>query len=402
MKAYILSHLAPLVPFDQPASKIELHRERLEQRLERQLKKVGFEIVNVVSGDKFFVEPGSLVLPDNMMVSDSFFASFLAQLPSKQECYRLRVDTSRAPLMVEQAAASVWKDLPVYYFGKQSPFDPARCEALTLQWPANYTLDHGLPKKMNELKDLKVYFSAAYAIQINHWFELQTATALFAREYVARTVGLAKRLLPERFVSLLLRWSWFSGRCNKIGKNCRIHPTAILEGCVIGDNVEIGPYTYLQSSVISDGAVLRENTTMKMSYMGPRSFAIGSDIVNAYIGADCSIFTPMLFNAVIGKGTFISGGSGFADFNAGSGNVTTEINGESIDSGLNNLGSCVGEDCFIGANMIFAPGRVIPNGSQFLDNGLIRDVPTQAHGTYVLSGNKFLQIPSSFIGAEAS
>jgi tetrahydrodipicolinate N-succinyltransferase len=134
-----------------------------------------------------------------------------------------------------------------------------------------------------------------------------------------------------------------------------------------------------------------------MSYLGPRTFVMGSDIVNSYVGAETSIFTPMLYNVVFGERGFLSGGSGFADFIVGASSIPAIIEGKQVQSGLPFLASGIGDDVFIGANMIFAPGRTIPDGTQLLDHGLIKQVPTRPDGAYVLSGDEFIQIPDSFL-----
>jgi acetyltransferase-like isoleucine patch superfamily enzyme len=401
MKAYIVEVAEPLIPFGRPASALEFGHETLRQRLERQFGSVTGDLVEVAPGETLRVTPGSIVVYDNILVSDSFFSDFLAQIPDKAKAYQCHVDISKSPLLVEAAAPQNWQPIQVFYTGSQTQFQANDAEPLQVEWPSILTLDRGVPEQMHQQHNLRAYFRTAYAQQIDYWFDLQTASGLYVREHVSKIVSLARRWLPEFLVNLILNWQWFMERSNRIGKNCRIHRTAILEGCVIGDNVEIGPHTFLQSSVVADGAILREQTTLKMSYIGPGSFVLGSDIVNSYVGSKCSVITPMLYNVVLGTGSFISGGTGFADVNAGSGQVTANINGEDIPSGLSALGSCVGEECFIGANMIFAPGRVIPSGSRFLDNGLIRNVPTEPDGTYILSNNQFLQIPASFIGAQS-
>src|SRR5262249_39661274 len=131
-------------------------------------------------------------------------------------------------------------------------------------------------------------------------------------------------------------------------------------------------------------------------YLGPRAFVMGSDIVNSYVGAETSIFTPMLYNVVFGERGFLSGGSGFADFIVGAESIPATIEGKQVQSGLPFLASAVGDDCFLGANLLFAPGRTIPDGTRLLDHGLIKSVPTQPDGSFVVSGGDLVQIPESF------
>ena len=58
----------------------------------------------------------------------------------------------------------------------------------------------------------------------------------------------------------------------------------------------------------------------------------------------------------------------------------------------------MGDDCFLGANLIFAPGGTIPDGTRILDHGLSRRCQASSGGAFVLSGTTLLQIPDNFLG----
>lgn len=400
MKAYVLKQTAALTPFKKPVSAVQFRGCSIGSRLAQQLRDSGLDVVPVDEVDPRKMDGNSLVIQDDMFLSDGFIQRFLQAIPDKSKSYQCEVDTSCYPLLASLNPDPLWSSLPVFYYGSDVLTAQGNENVLRLTPNTVHTVVQGLPARMNEVTDMRLYFQDFYSIQVKYWFDLQAASSLYCREFISTRVGMAKQYLPAKLVDRTLNWQWLMERSNKIGKNCRIHPTAILEGCVIGDNVEVGPYSYLRSAVIDDDVVLRENTSIKMSYIGKAAFVMSSDIVNSYVGEEASIITPMLYNTVFGERSFVSGGSGFADFNVGSGDIVATINGEDIPTGLNYLASCVGDDCFIGANMIFSPGRCIPDGSNFLDNGLIKDVPEQADGTYVLSGKQFLQIPSSFLGAK--
>jgi NDP-sugar pyrophosphorylase family protein len=190
---------------------------------------------------------------------------------------------------------------------------------------------------------------------------------------------------------------WFRERCNSIGKGTRIHPTAILEGCVVGADVEIGPFAYLRSAVIGNRAVIRERSTVTMSFVGAGTFLGGCDVLNTYIGCDTAIFGPKLYNAVFGERGLLGGASGFADFLVGSGPVVATIEGRKVPSNLRLLASAVGDDCFVGTNMVFAPGQTIPDGTRVFDHGLVKFAPTTSGRTYVVSGSDVIQVPDTFI-----
>ena len=161
----------------------------------------------------------------------------------------------------------------------------------------------------------------------------------------------------------------------------------------------IGPFAYLRSSVIGNGAVIRERSTLTMSFVGGGAFVMGCDVANSYIGPETAIFAPALYNVVFGERGLLGGSGGFADFLVGSGAIVANIAGTKVQSNLTFLGSAVGDDCFVGTNMIFAPGQTIPDGTKVFDHGLVKFTPTTSGGNYVVAGSDVIQVPDIFMGS---
>jgi carbonic anhydrase/acetyltransferase-like protein (isoleucine patch superfamily) len=405
MKAYLFRNEALLYPFRKTAAQLRLKGGSVRARLIEQIKRCGLELVERDQLQLADISPGSLVLSDNLLVSDNFFSGFVSSLPNRKGNYQAHINMGRMPMFSQKNPTASFRALPVYFYGEASTFPGGigeGCVRLDIDPNPLYSLSQGIPARMHNIDELRIYFLDCYAVPLEYWFDIQTGCSLYSREFVAKMLAPAAKFLPSAALHKVMSTQWLVERGNVIGKNCRIHPTAILEGCIIGDNVEIGPFSYLRSVVVDDNVSLREKSSIKTSYLGAGSFIMGSDIVNCYIGAESSIFTPLLYNVVFGEKSFISGGSGFADFNVGGGDIIANIRGEKINTGLNFLGSCVGDNCFLGANLIFAAGQAIPDGTRVLDNGLVKSVPVEFDGTYVVSGSKCIQIPDSFLGAPNS
>ncbi len=113
-----------------------------------------------------------------------------------------------------------------------------------------------------------------------------------------------------------------------------------------------------------------------MSFVGEGAFVMGCDVANSYIGPETAIFAPALYNVVFGERGLLGGAGGFADFLVGSGAIVANIAGKKVPSNLRFLGSAVGDDCFVGTNMIFSPGQTIPDGTKVFDHGLVKFTPT--------------------------
>lgn len=405
MKAYLYRNENLLYPFRKTAAQIRFKDCTVRSRLITQIKRNGLELVECDTFEASMIASGSLVLRDDLLLSDNFLANFISSVDSRKKNYQCQVDMARFPMFSARDPQASFRKLPLFYYGdvRNLKGEPGiGCELIDIHPVVLYELNQGIPARMHNVEALRVYFVDKYAISLEYWFDLQTGNSLYCREFVCKMLLPATKVLPAAALNKVMSTQWLVEKGNIIGKNCRIHPTAILEGCIIGNDVEIGPFSYLRSAVISDNVSLREKSSVKLSYLGAGAFVMGSDIVNCYIGSESSIFTPLLYNVVFGEKSFISGGSGFADFNLGGGDIIANIRGEKVQTGLNFLGSSVGDNCFLGANLIFSAGQAIPDGTRILDNGLVKSVPMEFDGTYVVSGSKCIQIPDSFLGVSNS
>lgn len=397
MKAYVVRHTAVLPPFEKPASRIRLHGATVGSRLRDQLREIGCDVVDVDAADPAAIVPGSLVVHDNLVASSRLLRMFVSAIPDRRRSYQCDIDTARFTFTSESemAAPSAYRALPLRYVGHDggAPAEPLRMVPGTL-----LELAQELPARVDQIADMRAYVVDYYGIAVEHWFDLLTASGLYCREYVAELLRPFNRFLPHWLLTRITSWSWFRQRQNSIGKRARIHPTAILEGCVIGDDVVIGPFAYLRSSVVGNGAVIRERSTLTMAFVGEGAFVMGGDVANSYLGSQTAIFAPALYNVVFGERGLLGGAGGFADFLVGSGAIVADIAGTKVPSNLVFLGSAVGDDCFVGTNMIFAPGQTIPDGTKVFDNGLVKFRPTAAGGAYVVAGSDVIQVPHNFLG----
>jgi carbonic anhydrase/acetyltransferase-like protein (isoleucine patch superfamily) len=398
MKTYFVRNTAALPPFQKPASRVRLHNATVGSRLRAQLVEIGCEVVEVDALDRSSIAPGSLVVQDDLVVSSRLLRTFISAIPDRRCSYQCEIDTTRFTFtwVSEVDGVSAYRTLPLYYVGDD---DDAQAEPLRMTPCTLYELAQELPTRVDQITDMRAYVVDYYGIQLEHWFDLLTASSLYCREYVAELLRPFHRILPHWLMTHVTSWSWFRERQNSIGKRTRIHPTAILEGCVVGDDVVIGPFAYLRCSVIGNRAVIREKSTLTAAFVGEGAFVMGGDVANSYVGPETAIFAPALYNVVFGERGLLGGAGGFADFLVGSGTIVANIAGEKVPSNLPFLGSAVGDDCFVGTNMIFAPGQTIPDGTKVFDNGLVKFLPTMHGGAYVVAGSNVIQVPGNFLGS---
>jgi acetyltransferase-like isoleucine patch superfamily enzyme len=148
---------------------------------------------------------------------------------------------------------------------------------------------------------------------------------------------------------------------NKIGRNCEIHPSAILHFCIIGDNVKIGPQSYVFGSVLGDGVYVEEKTKIVFTSLGANCFVSQITILNgvaAYPDGDVCIDGAHF--CLAGRNVKLTGLARPLDLRT-DGPIKVLHKGKAVEIGQEVLGSCFGHRCFLGPDIYIMPGREIPN-----------------------------------------
>lgn len=241
-----------------------------------------------------------------------------------------------------------------------------------------------------------IYPDKKYEVALTEFFyqplnmaqDILKIQSCIARESTAQKVSLLAGIFSPKFVSKIVHNSFLAKFSNRIGKNCQIHPSAVLESCVIGDNVEIGPHCYLRGVVVGDDVMIRENASIKASVIGRGSVIVPSDIFNCFIGEYSNVVTHILYHCVIGSKTFIGGGVGFADL---------KFNAEPIyEDDQIFFGAIVGENCFIGAGLLFQAAIEIPHDTKLINYNQISYGHFKPDQIYVAKGSQVTRIPKNF------
>jgi len=179
----------------------------------------------------------------------------------------------------------------------------------------------------------------------------------------------------------------------RVGRNCKIDPTALIQGpTIIGNNVRIEAGTMLISCMIGDnvtimpGAQLVASVVSNGCYIPFRAALFGTTFMENSMVAQNTI----LQGCVVGRNTFIGGGNTFTDYNLTGKSIKTMHNGKLVPVGMSALGSAVGHDCRIGAGFVIYPGRTIESGTVLVyrgDQAVIDyniDAESAAHDSRVL------------------
>ncbi len=208
-------------------------------------------------------------------------------------------------------------------------------------------------------------------IPIENWVHVMLANALFG------ALGWARRLLKDSNklsvkLKILLKAIierkrlLSSSALVRVGRGCTIDPTAIIQGpTIIGNNVKIEAGVLIVSSIIGNNVNIMQGAQMVLSvvsdgcYIPFRAALYGTSMMENSMVSQNTI----LQGSVVGRNTFIGGGSTFTDYNLMGNPIRTMHRGMLQDVGMAACGCAVGHDCRIGAGFVVYPGRTIESGT---------------------------------------
>lgn len=122
-----------------------------------------------------------------------------------------------------------------------------------------------------------------------------------------------------------------------IGRNCQIrHNAYIRENVIVGDNCVVGNSSEMKNAVLFNHAV------------APHFNYVGDSVLG--------------YKAHLGAGVKIS------NFKLVPGNISVEVDGKKLDTGLRKFGALLGDNTEIGCNAVLNPGSIIGRASLVYPN----------------------------------
>lgn len=352
-------------PFMDPVGEVQVLDRSLRAVQEEAIAGAGLSLVERPPADRPYV-----AFSDRTFLTGGMLQRLIAQAPGGG---RARVED---PVWLENTMPL--QDLPapgVYELGvfpAGAAPDYAALEPVTLDLelihedpPAEHpAIAHAAPDK--------VAAGDAVIHQVDHWTHILRINWIA----MAATIAREKRRFEERFflmkiALILLVWSRarfslnpfkLASALNQIGKDCIIHPTAVVEGAVLGDGVNIGPFAVVRGSVIGAGAKIEEYAVVNMSAVGP-----GARIGRRGTCNLCVLYPGAFFGAGNGYQACVFGRDSFAAWTTTvfdlsfDKHVKVMKDGQRVDSGTFFLGAAVGHRARIGGLVTLGYGACVPN-----------------------------------------
>ncbi|MFO0727383.1 MAG: hypothetical protein U1E65_26635 [Myxococcota bacterium] len=390
-----------IAPFGEPARTLDVATQTVGAWQEEALKAAGFTLVDIPSIEAFEA-PGILFFDDVFVtpLSMRFFAI---------ECLRATEDLALAlpASAAEHALALLGGAIPTegghrfdLFFLREKP------QATTREGLRAATRPKLLPHRERKLKlrlpragvdggAAEGSLTSEFACHVRHWIHLHRLSQLAIgglllgalRQHPFRAFRALRAARRSPF--LALRKMVF------IDPTATVHPTADIEGSIIGPGCIVRAHAHVHTSVLGRdvdvgdhaaivGCTLADRVqVLRASYFAHCASMSGSTLANNK--AQLSLF---------GRDVFLTTSVLLLDAKF-EGEIKVEHEGGLASIGGKYLGACLGHRTKLGANVALAPGRALPNDVVLVgEPGLIAGVMPEAAsaGAMTIRGGKVVPI----------
>jgi len=257
--------------------------------------------------------------------------------------------------------------------------------------PQERLLEFAVPRSQFGADVLELPLSDQVVLPTGHWLQLLWANLLGLPPFLWRTLAgrnavsvawnvgtavIASRSVDPRVVS---------GRLWRKGRNCRIHPSAVVEGCWLGDDVDIGANAVVRASVLADGAAVEELAMVEGCVFGPGARAQRMAMVKYSVLAERAVCGGVSQLSVLDRDAAVKLTATLMDQGLGQG-VRVLAGGTLRRAPIGLAGVCVGEGSVVGAGVQIAPGRCVPPGLEILPppGSVVSRIPDDVSGKVVV------------------
>jgi carbonic anhydrase/acetyltransferase-like protein (isoleucine patch superfamily) len=407
MHAYLLNTGRVISPFEQPVGEMRIHDRRLHDMQEQILRALGCTVERIDDLGEVHQFP-CLLIYDDLYFTYYALAGFLKAATQRVRrlsasghgavgagcdplnaqaalvCSELteRFSPAFQGTQIEGLNGTTYRSYNCFFLQRLDAERPVATQAELVPIPHKRTRIRTRANRYFEPSGKFVIpVSRVFMAPVQHWASLVAANLLgmpgffsfmARRRPLAAAAMLAK--LPWRAGSL--RPSQWRGKLYLAGPKCQVHPSAHVEGAILGRRVIIGPNAVVRGAVIGDETQIGPGAVIEGCTVGERAM-IDSGIVLrcCSVDDDASIGVFFCQLSVIGQGAVMCPDSGIFDFQFNSG-VRVGFQGRTTSSGSRLLGGCLGHRAFLGAGVKLLCGQEVPNDCVLIESPrrLVRNV----------------------------
>jgi len=370
MQAFIIETNTQILPFGEQVGDMPVGGTNLREWQTNLLKKFGFSVSYVSSLEEVSLDGPRLITYDNVFFTRRGLKSFLKRWKSANRP-AARFGLPEDSLFIEQFSdlqdSESIQGLRLFNLwlldAKQTLKDATGLEVLFRE----KRIRMPTPPAITGMTAWEHPVTSSVCLHVRHWLHVLQMNLLsiqvsWVDQVVAHPIwamGIFLKSICGRPKNLVDR---LAKNGNRIGKNVKIHPSAIVEACLIGDNVVIGPQALVRGSIIGDGAHLQERVNIAFSVVGTKAFVSKHSVVHACASfEDADMCMRGMQLCLVGRKAALTTRANAMDVTPDH-KIRVAFEGQYKEIRMPMLGSCFGHEVFIGADVYIAPGRAIPNG----------------------------------------
>ncbi|MBI4858963.1 MAG: hypothetical protein HY815_01615 [Candidatus Riflebacteria bacterium] len=366
-------------PFDEPAREILVANERLGTYQDRILSELGIAPTRIPESEVASrLGPGApagetLLFAENLFFSPEFLTEFMRRSRASgagltRACLKRGVFSQQLAVLQEVEQTEEHLAFPLF-FAKGTAFDPKTAVSIVIDVDEHFESGN-FPRHMLGKDNFRFSVTTRPILALTEPVHIGLASmaANFARLGRLRKPGPvgALRALLAILTAFSLDRETLKARAlralSRIDPTARVHPTAVVEGSVIGPGARIGAYAVVRFSVVGADAFVDDHAGIKFSIIGDRAYIANNNVIffsTVYPGAFlisgpyhfcCFGYDSAIFNSIP------------SDYRLDGKTIKVATSRGVQDTGLRFGGSIVGHKTRIAAGLIFPPGRAIPGG----------------------------------------
>lgn len=322
-----------------------------------------------------------LWIREDVYVSHQAIGLFLEQAQSSDTDVRWQAEGAAGGFVEEIAFGDetpmmVWLSEPAEYDANRL----TNAEVLSID-VKTYPIQMPAPQAVVGADFISFPLTDAVVLPIGHWSQTLWGNLLALGPYLWR------ELVGDTPLKVVFRLGWamvrsFSKDPRKLmrhfveqGKGCKIHPSAVVEGCILGDYVTIGANAVVRGSLLRSGSKVEELAIVEGAILSERAIVQRQAMVKYSVLSDDSAVAGVSQLSVIGENASLKRGGYLMDMSF-SGAVQVLYNGQPKPSPLGLIGCSVGENTTIGLGVSVAAGRSVPPDLKVVmnPNNMLRSV----------------------------
>jgi NDP-sugar pyrophosphorylase family protein len=169
-----------------------------------------------------------------------------------------------------------------------------------------------------------------------------------------------------------------------LAKVTRQNPPKRFPGASIGERVIIGEGTFVEPGALIKGpAIIGKNCQIRHNAYLRENVIVGDDCV---VGNSSELKNALLFNgaqvphynyvgdSILGHKAHLGAGVKISNVKLLPGNVTVEVDGVPLDTGLRKFGALLGDGAEVGCNAVLNPGSILGRGAVVYPNVFWRGI----------------------------